>query len=409
MKRTCCILLIILFFVLGVSVFAKPIIIFIAKKQLRGVFIKSEVSIGRCALKPASPVKCILSKGAGELSLLDIEIKRDKIYDFKVKEARISFCYLSLLRRKIKKFYLGNTSVSINLSAQNIPDFSQYLNLKASSVFLVKLVELANLDLNLKSKEITLKAAVSTELSPVYPRSEDFSRGVNQSINYLDLKIDSLDTRGFRLIDASLEVGKNKVGELNIGKIQYDKVKIEEIKGRTRLEDKTFSIDSLSAKVFDGEIHGDLCLKIDKDAEYLCRLKFVNIDLADFAHDFNLKERFQVSGRLVGGLTLKGKDVKVDILSSDFSVVEPGGKLAIKDDKFLENLAQKSGQSLDIIAESFKDYHYNAGTMKLYLDKGNLVFDIALEGEKGKRNLNITVHDFSRHNNFTLNGRIPRK
>jgi hypothetical protein len=372
MKRAPYILLIILLFVLGVWVFVKPIIIFIAKKQLKSTFIKSEVSIGRCALKPAS-----------ELRLLDIEIKRDKIYCFKMKEARIYFDLPSLLRRKIRKFYLKDISVSVNLAQKNISDFSQYLNLKPS-VFLLNSAELVNLDLNLKSKEITLKAALaSTELNPI-----------EQSINYLDLKIDSLDAGGLRLIDVSLEANKKKEGQFYIGKIQYDKIKIGQIKGRTLLEDKALSIDSLSAKVFDGELHGDLCLRIGKDVDYLCHLKFVNIDLADFVDDFNLKERFQVSGRLAGGLTLQGRGVNVNILSSDFSTVEPGGTLVIKDNKFLENMAQKSGRSLDIIAESFKDYHYNTGVMKLYLDKGNLVFDIAFEGEKGKRNLNITVHDF---------------
>lgn len=373
MRCTRYILLLILLFVLGVYVFAQPIIIFIAKKQLRGIFIKSEVSIRRCRLALAN-----------ELSLLDIGIKRDKIYDFKVKEARIFFDPVSLLRRKINKFYLRHTSVSINLNTQNISDFSQYLNLKPG-VFLVNQMELVNLDLNLRAKEITFKGAATIEFSPV-----------NQTINYLDLKIDSLDALGLRLIDASLEASKKKEGKLNIERIQYDKVKIEKIKGRTRFEDKTLSIDSLFAKVFDGEIQGDLSLTIDKDAEYLCHLKFLNLDLADFVDDFNLKERFRVSGRLVGDLTFKGRGagVKADILSSDFSVVEPGGTLVIKDDSFLKDLAKKSDQSLDIIVESFKDYHYNTGMMKLYLDKGNLVFDIALEGERGKRNLNITLHDF---------------
>jgi hypothetical protein len=32
--------------------------------------------------------------------------------------------------------------------------------------------------------------------------------------------------------------------------------------------------------------------------------------------------------------------------------------------------------------------------MKLFLDKGNLVWQVNLEGEKGKRELTVVVHDF---------------
>jgi hypothetical protein len=68
--------------------------------------------------------------------------------------------------------------------------------------------------------------------------------------------------------------------------------------------------------------------------------------------------------------------------------------LTITDDKFLNNVAKSSGQSLDILVESFKNYHYNTGVMKLSLERGDIVFDIALEGEAGKRNLSIVLHDF---------------
>jgi len=57
-------------------------------------------------------------------------------------------------------------------------------------------------------------------------------------------------------------------------------------------------------------------------------------------------------------------------------------------------MAINSGQSLDILVENFQNYHYNTGIMKLSFDKGNLIFNIDLEGGAGKRNLSITLHDF---------------
>jgi hypothetical protein len=61
----------------------------------------------------------------------------------------------------------------------------------------------------------------------------------------------------------------------------------------------------------------------------------------------------------------------------------------------LKKIAQGSQQPLDIVVESLKKYHYNSGGLKLFLEKGNLVLDLALEGEAGKRHINITLHDYS--------------
>jgi hypothetical protein len=69
--------------------------------------------------------------------------------------------------------------------------------------------------------------------------------------------------------------------------------------------------------------------------------------------------------------------------------------LTIKDSGYLENMARSSGQSLDILVESLKNYHYNSGVAKLSLERNNFIFDIFLEGETGKRNLKVTLHDFN--------------
>ena len=61
----------------------------------------------------------------------------------------------------------------------------------------------------------------------------------------------------------------------------------------------------------------------------------------------------------------------------------------------LENMARDTKQPLDLLVESFKDYQYNIGTIKLFLDHNNLTLDIVLDGEAGKRELKIILHDFS--------------
>ncbi|MGD9015028.1 MAG: YdbH domain-containing protein, partial [Candidatus Omnitrophota bacterium] len=123
-------------------------------------------------------------------------------------------------------------------------------------------------------------------------------------------------------------------------------------------------------------------------------LKFVNLDLETLVHDFGLNKKVELSGKLTGRLNFQGAGLNLHALNGDFSSAEYGGRLIIKDTQFLENLARNSKQPLDIFVESFQDYEYNTGIIRLALDKGNLILDIALDGEAGKRNLNITLHDF---------------
>jgi len=312
MKRIIYILLVISIFVLIISIFIKPVIIFLAERQIARVFLGSRVSIRDCALRPLS-----------QLSLLDLEINKGKIYNFKFKEIVILYSLPSILKR--------------NISNSSLLD----------------------------------------------------------AIMGVDFKIDSLESQGFRLENASLNVSRlNDRGGLYINRLEYDKVKIKEIRSKARLNDGDLLLDSLSAKLLNGEVQGDLSLRIDKGREYLASLKFIDLDLETFVNDFNLNKKIQVTGKLGGTVTLKGAGLNIDDISGEFSNDEHGGRLVIRDTRFLENLAGSSKVPLDILVESFKDYHYNTGVMSLSLDKGNLILDITLDGETGSRNLNITVHDF---------------
>lgn len=373
MKRLIYFLAIVSVFILAVTIFIKPVIIFLAKSQLKRVFTAGTVFIKDCDFKPLH-----------QLSLFDVEIKRDEIYDFKVKELNLQYSLLSILKRDILKFSLKDSAIEINLPKDGILKFNQYLNLSAPSLFSVRTLELFNLNLNLNAKDLNLVARASTELSLA-----------KQLINSLDFKIDSLVSQSFRLENSFLKINrKHGLGDFYIQKLQYDKFKVADIKSRVRLEDKNLFLDSLSAQTLNGQIGGDLSFKMDRDQEYLANLKFINLDVEKFVNDFNLNEKFQMSGRLGGSLFLNGRGANINILSGDLSATKSGGTLVIKDTEFLEKVARNSNQPLDIVVESFKNYRYNKGAIKLSLDKGDLILDVALDGETGKRNLNITVHDF---------------
>jgi len=118
------------------------------------------------------------------------------------------------------------------------------------------------------------------------------------------------------------------------------------------------------------------------------------VNLEKFINDFELDEKFQMTGVLSGHLVLNGNGGDINILNGDFFMAEKGGTLIIKDTRFLENIARSSDQSFEILVESFKNYHYNNGKIKILLKQEKLILDMVLDGEAGKRDLNITLHNF---------------
>jgi len=374
MKRVIYPLVIIFILTLAAVVFLKPLIIFFAKRQLSNIFVGSTVDIGACDLQPLRKV-----------SLKDIHISRQKTYDFKVKETAAEYSLFSLLRGNIRNVSLSDAAIEINLAQNSLWEFGKLLNLKnQKSALRVNSLQLSNLGLDIKSPELMLKAQVSAGIDLI-----------NQSADYFALRVVFLEGSGLQLKDAFVEAKrKSYPGLLRIAEVKYDKLAIKKIEGKARLEDKSLFLDSLSAEVLGGAIRGSAHLELKPAGEYLVELQAKDVDLAAFINDFNLGEKFSLSGSLSGSVTLKTKGYDISLLSGDFSAEAPGGMLTIKDTAYLEGIARSSSQPMDLLVESFKNYRYNTGIMKLSFEKDNLILDIVLEGEAGRRNISVTLHDF---------------
>jgi len=374
MKRVIYPLVIIFILTLAAAVFLKPLIIFFAKRQLSNIFVGSTVDIGACDLQPLRKV-----------SLKDIHISRQKTYDFKVKETAAEYSLFSLLRGNIRNVSLSDAAIEINLAQNSLWEFGKLLNLKnQKSALRVNSLQLSNLGLDIESPELMLKAQVSAGIDLI-----------NQSADYFALRVVFLEGSGLQLKDAFVEAKrKSYPGLLRIAEIKYDKLAIKKIEGKARLEDKSLFLDSLSAEVLGGAIRGSAHLELRPAGEYLVELQAKDVDLGAFINDFNLGEKVSLSGSLSGSVTLQTKGYDISLLSGDFSAEAPGGMLTIKDTAYLEGIARSSSQPMDLLVESFKNYRYNTGMMKLSFEKDNLILDIVLEGEAGRRNLSVTLHDF---------------
>ena len=374
MKRAIYILVIISFIALAAGLSYKPLIFFIAKKQLSQVFIGSRVDIAGCELKPLS-----------SLRLKGIRISRQKKYDFQVKELTAEYSLFPLLSGRVKNISLQGAEIEINFGQESLAGWVKLLNLKnQKSAFLVNGLRLSDTRLDIQSRELTLKASVSLAVDLV-----------RQSMEYLEINVASLEGSGLELKDAFLEAksGAAAPGLLRIAEVKYDKLAIKKIEGQARLEDKSLSLESLFAQVLGGDIRGKALLELRPAGDYRVELRAQDIDLSAFISDFNLGEKLSLSGRLNGRAALRLRGSGIDLLSGDFSAAAPGGMLTIKDTAYLESIARSSRQPLDLLVESFKNYRYNTGVVKLSFSEGNIILDIVLEGEAGRRNLSVILHD----------------
>lgn len=371
MKRLIVILSLACLFLIAISVFIKPVIIFVVKKQLGNIFIQSRISVEKCTFQP--------TRG---LSLFDIEIKRQGDYDIKVREAAIGWNLHSLATAASLKLSLNGIKIYVNNSQKGFRDFSGYVVFgRGSPIF--KSVEISDLDVDLNTLDLTAKANLSLGLNLV-----------SQSLDHLDFKMDIFKMLGAQIENVSVKLGPgSEQGNFSIAQLKYDKLNIDGIKGKVRRQGAAVSFYDVSGRVLDGDIRGNLDLKIGQEAWYLVNLQCTDLDIEKLVSDFNLREKFEMTGRLSGDLKLQGKGAQIEIMGGHFVTRQPGGTLVIKDTKFLENMARNTKQPVDLLIESFKNYRYNTGLVNLGLENGNVILATDLQGEAGKRSLNVVLHD----------------
>ena len=199
--------------------------------------------------------------------------------------------------------------------------------------------------------------------------------------------------------DAAVSVGSCRFRPLS-GRLVFSDVKIEK-GGAYILKSQNVAIDykfpvALYFKLdfLQGQIDGEYKLTSANPLSYSVKLYFNGLDIPSLINDFNLKDKAQASGKLNGEFFISGRNQAVDDLRGTFATDPAGGKLVIGDATALAEMARASGENLDIIVESFHDYHYNNGNAVLKIEDKNLILDMRLSGETGKRNLLVVWHDF---------------
>ena len=374
-------LLVAIIFCIGLGLALKPVVLSVAEKQLGSVFAGAEVNIGSLEIKPVR-----------RLEFSDIDIKKDPDFAISIKKASFDFTLSSLLKGRILNILLADGLIVIDSTGKSISELNKYFALRpkspaspAGAGLLIDSIEINKMRFDISSAEVNAKGSISLGIDPA-----------GQEISRIDLVADFVNSFGLSAENISLKAARAPAsGILNIAKMKYNKAVIENMQAGVVLKKTALEIGPVSAKIFDGEIKGKISIDLGKGGIYTAGLEFAGLDTGRIIKDFELQNKFTLSGSLDGSLLIEGSSADMKVIDGNFHSNSPGGDLTITDTRYLENMARNSGQSLDILVESFRNYHYNTGKVKLYLDKGNIVFDAALQGEAGKRNLSIVLHDFN--------------
>ncbi|MBU2102775.1 MAG: hypothetical protein ABH865_03630 [Candidatus Omnitrophota bacterium] len=355
----------------GLVIFHERVIITLAKKNIAEVFPGSSIAIDRCHFEPTHL-----------LAFQGITIKKEKIYDITLKELRIDYTLVSLVRRAIEKVSVSGLTVRITTPRASARALSRHIALKPSGALSVRKLAVTDGRLDLRTQEVRLEAGISL--------GADISR---LRLEHFTFTLDSLTSGDVHAENASCSGAYNEAGKIFIPQVRFNKIKLADVSATLRFTESVIAFEHASARFLGGMITGAATVKVP-EFSYVIDLHGTGLDAQVFTKDFELEDKFKMVGHWEGSLKAVGRAAAVTFFDSNFGAVTPGGNLEIIDKKFVEDMAQRTKTPSDILLERFRDYHYNKGVVDLSLEGNDMVAGVILDGEKGKSNFKIYLHDF---------------
>jgi hypothetical protein len=216
----------------------------------------------------------------------------------------------------------------------------------------------------------------------------------NMSINDIELDVDEIRQEKLSVKDLSVNAKKGENSFLTASEIKYDKNLLTSVKGKVILDDKSLNIKDVTADLWEGNVYGEMGAVWDDGIQYNIDLNINGIDLAAVGKGYEMTDKVDVSGKLLGKFRLKGHGNDLDDLYGEFFMADPGGILNIIDKRYIEMIAKYTGQSPEILMESFKNYNYSKGRINLFRESSDIRLNLNLDGDNGKRELQVVLHDF---------------
>ncbi len=341
------------------------------KVNLRRSLPNAKVSVERCVFS-FKDLLVIYGIFLEEPNLYSLKIEKLGISGFLQKPFLLKI-YLKDVDLILKNFsYLLRSQKDLVRSKNKMPPF-----------FPLKGLEILHFKFKLKDNLLRAKGEASLSLNLNYPY-----------LDYLNLDLESLHTQGLSLKNGYLKLAKEPWGgKIFLKDLSYEKLRIENISTDLSFKERQVLFENFKGYLLGGSFLGKLILTLDKETAYSLSLEFFDLEGERLVKDFSLKDNFLLSGRWQGNLSLAGVGLRISNFAGNLQPKGLGSLTIVKRD-FLEGLAKRSALAYEVLAERFNGYRYHDGGLKLSLEDNNLICDLSLEGEKGKSNLKIYLHDF---------------
>lgn len=329
--------------------------------------------------------------GKLELGLTTINVKdvliqnsSDKIV---VPNISIKISLSELNDRKVSGVVVSNASVDLLLNNGALDVFGEKGQGRSTDTpkeaWSIKAIRLDRIKFKVKHKDLSVEGIGSIGILPAQKEVSDI---VLENVH--------IESGSFMVKNMGISARQGEHdGSLTAGPVKFDKNEINQITATVFLDKETVSFQSIQADFWNGKISGSVNLDWAK-LRYLLELTADGVDLEAIAKGYELAERVDMTGKLQGYLKLAGQGVEINEITGAFQTADPGGKLNITDKKLLAAIAQYTGQSPEILMESFKNFNYSKGNIGASLDSGNIVLSVNLSGDNGRRNLQVVLHDF---------------
>ncbi|MBN1793951.1 MAG: hypothetical protein JW844_03205 [Candidatus Omnitrophica bacterium] len=367
----------------GLIVSVRPVMLATARDRIEGLFPGSVTQIGGLRIAPRR-----------YLLFSDIYITKTSFYTIEVKEIRIEYNLFSLLKKRISGIILGDTVIRVqaaNRPSQELlaqfpfvgPAEGVRQSAASSGGVSIQAVVCSRVSVLLKTKDLTCSGEVSCELRPE-----------TTGLRSLQATITSLKNAPFTYTDIYLEVNPGEeVNRFSVRQIGYQKATIDTVAGSFAFSEGELTADITRGVLFGGNLSGRAVIALTGEKAFTLRGFFTDLNLENAVRELELEKRLWMDGLVSGVLVAEGRIPAVEDVKGHCTVQAPGGVLDVTDEQFLERIARGTGQSVDLVRAAFTDYSFTAGAMDVSLEKDALVATIGLDGEKGKRDVQLTFHN----------------
>ena len=298
---------------------------------------------------------------------------------------------------------LGIAAIFLLLLAGTVFVFRQTLALRAARAALVKAlpdyrVTLDGAKLNLNSLELqnlrvknqTIDGHFGRIRFYVTPRSLMKKRWARMTLENAVIDL----PQELKISDISLQAeNTSQTGTFSAGKINLKKINITGMQGKFRWTPDQLNAESFSAALLGGSVSGNFSLTLDAAKKYECYLEFKNLQLPVLITAMKWAEKISLTGKLGGQMKFTGDVSGLKNVDGAFSGAAGGGDLTILDRAFMENIAARAKQPVELVEASLKEYHYDEGVVSLQKKGHDLNLELAVRGPKGRRHLNTVFHD----------------